>query len=392
VVAAENPGWPPRVQLTPASGVAGVVALARQCAVDLVVVGPEAPLAAGLADALTQEGIACFGPTRAAAELETSKAFAKEVMRAAGVPTATALVVSRSDAASLDAARARCAQGDVVVKVDGLAAGKGVFVCSTAAEAHSALEAAWSFGAAADRVVLEDRLIGPEVSLFALCDGERAVALPAAQDHKRLLDGDQGPNTGGMGAYAPCGLVAPDAADRLLDAIHRPVLREMAARGKPFRGLLYAGLMMTPDGPRALEFNARFGDPETQPLMCLWEDDILPWLYGAAVGQLPLGKPRFSGDAACCVVLAAEGYPSAPAQGAQIPEPGPMDGVVVFHSGTSRRNDGTLEAIGGRVLGITGTGATLKEARQRAYAGVEQWTFPGAHFRRDIALRGLEAH
>ena len=209
------------------------------------------------------------------------------------------------------------------MKADGLAAGKGVFVCRTPAEAIEALDAVWSgrFGAASDRVVLEDLLEGPEVSLFAICDGERVVVLPSAQDHKQLLDGGRGPNTGGMGAYAPCPLIGETEGAALGQEIHLPVIRELARRGHPFRGLLYAGLMLTSEGPKVLEFNVRFGDPECQPLMVLWQDDLLDWLHGAAVGQLPEGSPRFRSGAACCVVLASAGYPLSSDKGQPIPEP-----------------------------------------------------------------------
>jgi len=387
IVTGSNPGWP--------SGVLEIsgdpVQIARTARAHLVVVGPEAPLADGLADRLADAGIPCFGPRAAAARLEASKAFAKEVMRAAGVPTAEALVVDRSEPGALERARARAARGEVVVKVDGLAAGKGVFVCPTAEEALRALDEAWGgrFGEAAERLVLEDRLTGPEVSVFALSDGERVVALPSSQDHKRLRDGDEGPNTGGMGAYAPCPLVPPEEARRLVQAVHQPVIAELARRGVPYRGVLYGGLMLTPEGPRVLEFNVRFGDPECQPLMCLWDEDILPWLHGAATGRLPDGEPRFAEGAACCVVLASAGYPRSSTPGVPIPEPEPSEGVVAFHAGTRRTDEGTLVTDGGRVLGITGTGPDLRSARDRAYAAVEGWRFEGAQVRTDIGLGGL---
>lgn len=378
VVTGRNPGWPARAELRPASTHAEIVALARDA--DLVVVGPEAPLAAGLADEVTAAGVACFGPVRAAARLESSKAFAKDVMAAARVPTAASIAVDRDD----PRARERCARGDVVIKADGLAAGKGVVVCETPEEALAALDDMARFGDAARTLVLEDRLTGPEVSVFALCDGRRAVALPSAQDHKTLLDGGKGPMTGGMGAYAPCPLVDPSAAHRIVAAVHQPVLDEMARRGAPYRGVLFAGLMLTPQGPRVLEFNVRFGDPECQPLMALWDDDVLPWLYGASMGSLPAGEPRFASGAACCVVLAAPGYPAAPQKGIAIPEPPPSEDVLVFHAGTTRGVDGVLRTSGGRVLGITGLGPDLPTARRRAYDALPGWTFPGAQYRTDI--------
>ncbi|MBW2255518.1 MAG: phosphoribosylamine--glycine ligase [Deltaproteobacteria bacterium] len=391
VVAGGNPGWPSGVRRIHAETPAEVVAAAGELRSDLVVVGPEDPLAHGLADRLIAASIPCFGPVRAAARLEASKAFAKEVMAAAGVPTAGALVVDGTDPGSVTAAEERCAQGQVVVKVDGLAAGKGVFVCPTAEEAMAALDEAWSgrFGDAAACLVLEDLLVGPEVSVFALCDGERVVALPSSQDHKRLMDGDAGPNTGGMGAYVPCPLVPLPEAERLVEAIHAPVVRELAHRGTPYRGLLYAGLMITNAGPQVLEFNVRFGDPECQPLMCLWQDDILPWLYGAATGALPKGSPRFSDGAACCVVMASAGYPASSTKGVRIPEPPLEEDLVVFFAGAARDESGTLVTAGGRVLGVTGLGPDLAAAREQAYAGVERWQFPGAQVRSDIALGGL---
>lgn len=386
-----HPGWPGLARVRPATGKDDIVALAQEERVDLVVVGPEAPLAEGLADACIAVGIPCFGPTAAAARLEASKAFAKQVMVEAGVPTAGYLVVQAADPASILRGRERAARGSVVVKADGLAAGKGVVVCTSASEAEHALQAALDgrFGAAAERIVLEDLLTGPEVSVFGLCDGVRVVGLPSAQDHKALLDGGFGPNTGGMGAYAPCPLLSADGVEQVLDQVHRPVVAKMVERGTPFCGVLFAGLMMTPDGPRVLEFNVRFGDPECQALMPLWQDDPLPWLYGAARGTLPAGVPTFTGRSACCVVLAGRGYPERSDRGTPIPEPPPLPGVEVFHAGTRRTDDGDLVTDGGRVLGITGFGASLHEARERAYTALRGWTFPGAQYRTDIGAGGL---
>jgi phosphoribosylamine--glycine ligase len=257
-------------------------------------------------------------------------------------------------------------------------------VCPTAAEALEALDGMLRFGDAAARVLLEDLLTGPEVSLFALCDGVRAVPLPSAQDHKTLLDGGRGPNTGGMGAICPCPLVPAALGAELVQAVHAPVLAEMARRGSPFRGVLYAGLMLTPDGPRVLEFNVRFGDPECQVLMAMWDGDPLPWLLGAATGTIPPGAPAVRAGAACCVVLAAAGYPETPRKGDMIPEgPAPEEGVV-FQAGTVRAADGSLRTQGGRVLGITARGPTLEVARARAYAAVPGWSFAGAQLRSDI--------
>jgi phosphoribosylamine---glycine ligase len=392
VATGDNPGWPERVQVRPGAPVAVAEALrAEPEGLGLVVVGPEAPLAEGVADQLVDRGIPCFGPVAAAARLEASKAFAKEVMAAAGVATASALVIDATDPADLARGRARCDAGEVVVKADGLAAGKGVVVCRTPEEAHGALAGMTAHGEAARRIVLEDRLEGPEVSVFALCDGARAVPLLSARDHKQLLDGGRGPNTGGMGAVAPSPDIDAAQAAQIVAEVHQPVVDEMARRGAPYRGVLYAGLMLTSSGPRVLEFNVRFGDPECQALMPLWEDDPVPWLLGAAEGRMPEGVPRFSAGAACCVVLASRGYPVSAERGVRIPEP--VDhrpglpagaGVLVFHAGTRRDADGTLRTSGGRVLGITGVGADLGAAREAAYAAVDGWRFDGAQVRGDI--------
>ena len=349
--------------------------LSRQLGVDLVVVGPEAPLVAGLADELRHAGVAVFGPSAAAARIEGSKSFAKDVLRAAGVPTA----------AGLDAPWAPC-----VVKADGLAAGKGVFVCSTQAEAEAAWARARELG---DRVVVEELLEGEEVSVFALCDGSEALALAAAQDFKRLLDGDEGPNTGGMGSYSPLPALSADEVEELVDSVHRPVLAELAAREAPFQGLLYAGLMLTADGPRVLEFNCRFGDPETQAILPRLEGDLLPALAAAAEGslaglELPLGP-----ETAVTVVLASPGYPEAPGTGTPLAgiEEAEAEGALVFHAGTALRGE-TLVSAGGRVLDVTAAGATVAEARDRAYRAVERIDFAGAHYRRDIAAKAVNVH
>ncbi|MEQ1503892.1 MAG: phosphoribosylamine--glycine ligase [Myxococcota bacterium] len=377
IVTADNPGWPSGTVVRAAPGVGDVVELCRAVRPDLVIVGPEAPLAEGLADALAAAGIPCFGPTREAARLETSKAFAKEVMAAAEVPTARSIVAAPTDPAAIE----RCDQGMVVVKADGLAGGKGVYVCKSANDARNALLEVAKFGEAAATVVLEDLLVGPEVSVFGLSDGERVVPLITAQDHKQLHDGGRGPNTGGMGAYAPCPLANPAAICRL---VHEPVIRELARRGTPFRGVLFAGIMVTQAGPMVLEFNVRFGDPELQAIAALWEDDPVPWLLGAATGQLPSGTPRFASGSACCVVLASRGYPASAEVGTPIPEAPESDGVLVFHAGTTRGQDGVLRTNGGRVLGITGIAGDLSSARARAYGAVDGWRFAGAQLRTDI--------
>jgi phosphoribosylamine--glycine ligase len=352
--------------------VEGLLGLCREHEIDLVVVGPEAPLVAGIADELRRAGVAVFGPGGEAARIEGSKAFAKEVMRAAGVPTA----------AEIPEPRAPC-----VVKADGLAAGKGVFVCRTETEADFAREQARSLGG---RVLVEELLEGEEVSLFVLTDGAEALALAPAQDFKRLLDGDQGPNTGGMGSYSPVPFLARDEIDDLVDLVHRPVIAELARRNAPFVGLLYAGLMLTDDGPRVLEFNCRFGDPETQAILPRLEGDFLGALAGAAAGALDGIELAAGPEAAVTVVLAAAGYPDAPEPGNEIEgiEEAESGGALVFQAGTAVR-EGRLVSAGGRVLDVTGLGSSIAEARAHAYEAIERIHFPGAHYRRDIALRAV---
>jgi phosphoribosylamine--glycine ligase len=349
--------------------------LCRAANIDLAIIGPEAPLVAGVADLLRGSGIGVFGPSGAAARIEGSKSFAKDVMHAAGVPTAR----------ELDAPRAPC-----VVKADGLAAGKGVFVCGSQAEADAAWKRARELG---ERVVVEERLEGAEVSAFALCDGADALALPPAQDFKRLLDGDEGPNTGGMGSYSPVPRVSPEEAEELVEAVHRPVLRELAARGTPFVGLLYAGLMLTDDGPRVLEFNCRFGDPETQALLPRLEGDLLTALAAAAAGTLDEVDLAASDESAVTVVLASPGYPAAPVTGVAVLgiDEAEAGGAHVFHAGTAVRGE-TLVSAGGRVLAVTGVARTLAGAREAAYRAVARIDFPGALYRRDIAARAVNVH
>lgn len=386
IVSGENPSWPSGTECMAVSGVDEIVALACDNHVDLVVVGPEAPLAAGLADALIAAGVPVFGPQRAAAELESSKVFAKDIMKKVGIPTAGALIVRLGDTASVEAGKQRIARGNVVIKADGLAAGKGVFVCPTAAEALVAFDEVTNgrFGSAAQTLLLEDLMTGPEVSIFALSDGNRVVALPSATDHKRLGDGDKGPNTGGMGAFAPTEIVPLARAQALVDQIHLPVIQELKRMGTPFVGVLFGGLMMTPDGPSVLEFNVRFGDPECQALMALWEDDLLPWLYGCATGCLPEGEPRFRDKKSVVVVLASAGYPETSTKGVVIPSPQPTEDVEVFFAGAKCVGDQYV-TNGGRVLGVTAVGPDYKTARDRAYEVVEQVRFSGAQVRSDIA-------
>jgi phosphoribosylamine---glycine ligase len=356
-----------------AEDVEGLLGLARENEVDLVVIGPEAPLVTGVADELRRSGVAVFGPGRAAARIEGSKAFAKDVMRAAGVPTAETMAIARPPC---------------VVKVDGLAAGKGVFVCRTQAELDAGLRAAAAHG---DALLIEELLEGDEVSLFALASGLDAVPLAPAQDFKRLDDGDRGPNTGGMGAFSPVPGLGPDAVDELVDAVHRPVLAELAGRGSPFVGLLYAGLMLTEDGPRVLEFNCRFGDPETQAILPRLDGDLLEALWAAATGELHDAELSTSDDAAVTVVLAAGGYPQRSDTGTTIAgvEDAAAAGALLFHAGTALRA-GQLVTNGGRIVNVTALGADLAAARATAYEAVERISFNGMRFRSDIAAAAGE--
>jgi phosphoribosylamine--glycine ligase len=366
--------------------------VARREGVDLVVIGPEAPLVDGLADRLRAEGFRVFGPSASAARLEGSKAFMKEFSARHGIPTARHVVV-RSEA-ELDTALSTFATPPVV-KADGLCAGKGVVVADSFEEARRAslhMLSGSAFGDAGKTVVLEERIAGAEASLHALCDGERFVLLPSAQDHKRIGDGDRGPNTGGMGTYAPAPLVTEALAERAKREIFEPAVRGMASEGNPYRGVLFAGLMITPSGePLLLEFNVRFGDPETQVLMQTTRGDLGEALAGAAEGKLDVDALGPSGDHAVCVVLAAAGYPESPRTGDAITglaEANSTEGVFVFHAGTSRSEAGIVTA-GGRVLGVTARGATLAEAHARAYAAADRIRFEGAQYRRDIAGRAL---
>jgi len=362
-----------------------VVALARDVRADLVVVGPEAPLVAGVADALRAAGIAVFGPDAAAARLEGSKAFAKEVMIASGVRTPAGRAFT-----SVPEAEAWARQrGSVVVKADGLAAGKGVIVAQGVDEGVAAVRELSRLGEASRTLVLEEVLEGEEVSVIALCDGERYVLLPPAQDHKRLLDGDRGPNTGGMGAYCPAPVLDAVALARVGEEVIAPVLRTMAARGTPFRGALYAGLMVTRAGPAVLEFNARFGDPEAQVLAMQLGEDLLPWLDACARGTLGPRPLAVLPGASVGLVLASPGYPGAPVTGTRITGVERIGGVCqVFHAGTALR-DGLLVTAGGRVLTVCAHGPTLAEARANAYGAASRIAFDGMQLRRDIGARGL---
>ncbi len=377
------------VALDPADG-AAVAAFCRERGVGFVIVGPEAPLAAGVVDALEAAAIPAFGPGREAARLEASKAFAKEVCDACGAPTAAWARFTDAGAAK---AHLRATGAPIVVKADGLAAGKGVVVAETVAEAEAAIDdmLGGAFGEAGSEVVLEEFMAGEEASFFALTDGETVLSLASAQDHKRAFDGDEGPNTGGMGAYSPAPVMTPEIERRVLDEIARPVIAEMARRGTPYRGVLYVGLMITADGPRVVEFNARFGDPECQPLMLRLGSDLLPALMACARGGLDGVALDWRPEAAISVVMAANGYPGSYEKGTEIrglDAAGEVEGVTVFHAGT-RAEDGRLLADGGRVLNVSASGRDLAEARDRAYAAIDRIDWPGGFCRRDIGWRAL---
>jgi phosphoribosylamine--glycine ligase len=363
---------------------AAVAGLAASLGVDLVVIGPEAPLVAGVADAVRERGISCFGPSRLAAELEGSKAFAKDVMATAGVPTAMARVCTTADevSAALDAFGP-----PYVVKDDGLAAGKGVVVTEDR-------DAAIAHAAQCDRVLIEEFLDGPEVSLFAITDGTTVYPLQPAQDFKRIFDGDEGPNTGGMGAYTPLPWAPESLVAEVLERVLQPTVDEMARRGSRFAGLLYAGLALTSTGVRVVEFNARFGDPETQPLMALLDSPLAPLLKAAAEGTLrEVDPPRWKDGAAVAVVMASAGYPESSSKGDVIvgtEAAAKEDDVDVIHAGTAER-DGDLVTAGGRVLAVTAVGRDIADARAKAYEGVSSISFDGAQWRTDIAARvGLD--
>ena len=351
----------------------GILGLARSLGIDLVVVGPEAPLVMGLADVLRRFGFAVFGPGMGAAAIEGSKSFAKEVMAAAGVATAGQLAIARPPC---------------VVKADGLAAGKGVHVCRSAEEVEAALRAV---GGPGDKVVVEELLEGPEVSLFAICDGRDALPLVSAQDFKRARDGDEGPNTGGMGAYAPVPGIGPLEVEELVSSALRPVLAELDRRGAQFVGLLYAGLMLTSDGPRVLEFNCRFGDPETQAVLPVLDGDLLEVMAAASNGELAGVTIGASAVSAVAVVLTADGYPAAVSRGSQITgvEDAEADGALVFQAGTALQSD-RLVTNGGRILGVTALGDSVAAARASAYAAVSRIQFEGVRYRSDIALAAAE--
>ena len=374
------------------SDVPALVAFAREKAVDLVVPGPELPLTLGVVDAMKEAGIACFGPVAACARLEGSKAFAKEVMPAAGVPAAAAGVFSsRAEAAAFVAAHG----APLVIKADGLAAGKGVIVAMTDEEVKAALDLMFdgrAFGDAGSTVLIEEFLKGEEVSLLCFCDGKTALPLPSAQDHKAVFDGDKGPNTGGMGAYSPAPVLPDDRLDAMADVVTRPILAEMARRGTPFTGILYAVLMMTADGPKVLEYNVRFGDPECQPLLMRLKNDLVDVMTACIEGRLDTMKLDIEERSALGVVLTSAGYPGSYPKGmpiSGIDEAEKLDDVRVFQAGTRREGDRVL-ANGGRVLCVTALGKDLRDAQKRAYEGLDHLTMEHSQFRSDIGLKGLK--
>ena len=366
----------------------GTVDFCLKNSVELIVVGPEAPLVDGLADNLRTMGFCVFGPNKIPAQLEGSKGFTKDLCREAGIPTARYARAS-------DRLAAEAALGDfdlpVVIKADGLAAGKGVIIAATQAEAEAALDTMFDggFAAAGSSVVIEEFLEGEEASLFVLTDGTAMLPFGSAQDHKRVGDGDTGPNTGGMGAYSPAAVLTPDLEQRAMDEIVRPTLEAMAAHGAPYSGILYTGLMLTRDGPKLIEYNVRFGDPECQVLMMRLESDLLELMWCTARGKLAdADPPLFSDDAALTVVMAANGYPGTPEKGGEIKGLDRVSGARVFHAGTAERS-GRLVASGGRVLNVAARAPNLGEAREAAYAAVDAIDFPGGFCRRDIGWREL---
>jgi len=391
-----NPGIARLARTTPIDlgSVDAVSALADREHIDLAVVGPELPLSLGVADRFATDGRLLFGPTAAAARLESSKAFAKAFMARHGVPTARFRTCEAADEA-LAAVRSGEFGLPIVLKADGLAAGKGVVVAEDRAAAERAIADAMrdrKFGAAGDRLVIEECLQGPEVSFFCLADGARAVPIGTAQDHKRIFDEDRGPNTGGMGAFAPSPLVDAALESRVMREIVEPVIAGMAAECHPFRGFLYAGLMLTVDGPKVIEFNVRLGDPEAQVVLPLIDEPLLPLLVAGAVGRLAPARIALGADRLAGVVLASRGYPESSSSGQVIhglDEAEAIAGVAVYHAGTAKR-DADIVTAGGRVLTVVGRGADFTEAIARAYAGVLKISFDGMQFRRDIGRRALQ--
>jgi len=370
---------------------AAIIAFCKMQKIDLVVVGPEAPLVAGIADALAATGVKVFGPSQTASQLEGSKAFTKDLCRAHNIPTGA---YARFTAAAPAKAYVREQGAPIVVKADGLAAGKGVIIADTidAADAAIDLILGGGLGAAGAEIIIEEFLDGEEASFFALCDGKTALPLISAQDHKRVFDGDQGPNTGGMGAYSPAAVMTEEMTRRTMDEIVLPTLRAMQAIGAPYKGVLFAGLMIMPSGPKLIEYNVRFGDPECQVMMPRLKSDLVPALVAACDGVLKSFDLRWSDAAALTVVMAAKGYPGSYAKGSVIgglDEAAALDDVEIFHAGTASGPDGRVLANGGRVLNVCGTGDTVAAAQARAYAAVDKIRWPDGFCRRDIGWRAV---
>ncbi len=371
--------------------IAGLVDFAKAEGIDLTVVGPELPLTLGIVDAFQEAGLACFGPNKAAAKLEGSKAFSKELMKKYGIPTAAFDTFTDVDKAKafVDEIGVPC-----VVKADGLAAGKGVIICMTREEADKAIEdmlTDHAFGDASATIVIEEYMVGPEVSVLAFADGKSVLPMVSAQDHKRIFDGDKGPNTGGMGAYSPAPVYTEALSAEVNKTIIEPTIAAMAAEGTPFTGILYTGLMLTEKGPRVLEYNVRFGDPETQPIMVRMKSDIVALFQACVDGKLDEATLEWHDEAAVCVIMASGGYPASSEKG--VPIHG-LDDIaeeeaIVFHSGTAEK-DGEIVTNGGRVLGVTAKDATIKGAIDKAYAAVEKISFDHMQFRRDIGARALQ--
>lgn len=393
VMAPGNPGMAALGELAPLkpTDVAGLVGLAKELPADLVVIGPEVSVEAGLADALAEAGVPCFGPVAAAGQLESSKAFTKAFTDRHGLPTSGYKVCEQAGEAkaALDGFKP-----PYVIKADGLAAGKGVVIAQDRATAEAAIDDALDgrFGAAGARVVIEEFLEGEIGSLFALCDGKHSIVFGSAQDHKRAYDGELGPNTGGMGTYSPAPVFTPALVDQVRTRLAEPAFAGIASEGSPYKGVLFVELMATDDGPKLVEFNVRFGDPECQVLMLRLESDLVPYLVACANGTLAqMPAPVWRDQAAICVVLAADGYPESPVTGSIIrgaeQDFGPD--VVIFHAGTSRDPDGALRAAGGRVLNVCARGATLQEARDKAYAAIAKVDWPGGFHRTDIGWRAF---
>jgi len=378
--------------LIPAENIAELKAFAIREKVDLTVVGPELPLTLGIADEFAAAGLKVFGPSRKAAEIEGSKIFSKELMQKYGIPTG---YFKKFDNPEFARAYVETHEPPFVVKADGLAAGKGVIICQTRDEAFSAIGLimdAKAFGKAGSHIIIEEFLTGEEASLLAITDGKTVVPLAPAQDHKAIFDGDKGPNTGGMGAYSPAPVISPKVAGELMESVMRPTVRAMEKEGRPYKGVLYAGIMMTEKGPKVLEFNCRFGDPETQPIMMRLEDDLFTVLMAAVDGKLEGMELHWSPKTAVCVVMSAMGYPGEYLKGSAIEglaDAAGLEGVVVFHAGTAT-NRGRVVTSGGRVLGVTALGDTTRDAIEKAYRAVDRISWEGAYWRKDIGQKALK--